>query len=72
MRSWSYTVERTVGGINTDLHAKAKDMGRCLRGRAEVLYETLIKPQKPSFEELSVFLIRSLGTIMMSTMHART
>ena len=61
VRFWLKTVERAVGGIITDSRAKAEYMGGCLRGRAQVLYESLIEQQKPSFEELSEFLIKYFG-----------
>ena len=61
VRSWLKTLERAVGGIITDSRAKADYMGGCLRGRAQVLYESLIEQQKPSFEELSEFLIKYFG-----------
>ena len=61
VRFWLKTVERAVGGIITDSHAKASYMGGCPRGRAQTMYESLIENETPSFEELSAFLIKHFG-----------
>ena len=61
VRAWLRMCERIVGPLVTTNRGKAEFVAGLLRGNAQSMYETGIEQQKPSFEELSAFLIKEFG-----------
>ena len=61
VRAWLRSRERIVGPLVTTNWGKTEFVAGLLRGNAQSMYETGIEQQKPSFEELSAFLITEFG-----------
>ncbi len=61
VRTWLRLVGRMVAPLTNSSQGKADFVAGCLRGNAQSLYETRLEHLKPSFEELSAFLIKEFA-----------
>ena len=61
VRAWLRLVGRMVEPLTNSSQGKADFVAGCLRGNAQSLYETRLEQQKPSFEELSDFLVKEFA-----------